>query len=79
MARAWGDDTPSEPESSRGDDEEGDEDEEEVVVTPPPNSLPPKDVPSIGDLFCWQEGISFGARRLKQPQTETGPAIGPSP
>jgi hypothetical protein len=36
MARRQGEDTPSEPKSSRGDDEEEDEDEEEGEVTSPP-------------------------------------------
>jgi hypothetical protein len=38
VARAWGQDTDSEPESSGGDDEEGDEDGEDGEVTPPPHS-----------------------------------------
>jgi hypothetical protein len=50
-ARAWGEDTPSNPESLGGDDEEEDEDREEGEVTPPPHSLPPEDLPSLGDMF----------------------------
>jgi hypothetical protein len=51
VARAWGEDTPSDPESLGGDDEEEDEDREEGEVTPPPHSPPPEDLPSLGDMF----------------------------
>jgi hypothetical protein len=45
-ARARREETPSEPESS------GDEDEDkEGEITPSPHSLPPEDLPSLGDLF----------------------------
>jgi hypothetical protein len=48
VARARGEDTPSEPESLGGDDEEEDEDEEEGEVTPLPHSSLPEDLPSLG-------------------------------
>jgi hypothetical protein len=32
-------------------DEEEDEDVEEGEITPSPHSLPPEDLPSLGDLF----------------------------
>jgi hypothetical protein len=41
-------------------------------VTPPPHSLPPVDLPSLGDIFSLQAGIFVGAHRPKRPQTETG-------
>jgi hypothetical protein len=50
-ARARGEDTPSEPESSGGDNEEEDEDGEEGEVTPSPHSPLPQDLPSSGDIF----------------------------
>jgi hypothetical protein len=59
-AKARGKDIPSESKSSRGDDEEKDEDGEEGEVTPPPHSLLPKDLPSLGDIFSRQAGISVG-------------------
>jgi hypothetical protein len=64
-ARARGIETPTEPESSRGDDEEEDEDGEEGKVTPPPHSPPPEDLPSLGDMFSRQAGISVGPHRPK--------------
>jgi hypothetical protein len=63
--RRQGRDTPFEPESSGGDGEEEDEDGEEGEVTPPPHSLLSEDLPSLGDVFNWQAGISVGAHRLK--------------
>jgi hypothetical protein len=72
-ARAWEEETLSEPESS-GDDEEEDEGEEEGEITPPPPPAPlhpPKDFPSLGDLFSQQAGVSVGAHRAKQPQAGT--------
>jgi hypothetical protein len=56
--------TPSEPESSGDDEEEEDEDEEEGEITPSP---PPKDLPSLGNLFSQQAEISVGAHRAKRP------------
>jgi hypothetical protein len=61
-ARERGEDTPSEPESSGADDEEEDKDMEEAEVTPPPHSPPLEDLPSLGDLFSQQAGVSIGAR-----------------
>jgi hypothetical protein len=71
--------TPSEPKSLRGGDEVEDEDEEEGEITPLPHSLPPKDLPSPGDVFSQQAGISVGARQPKCPQTGTGALSDPSP
>jgi hypothetical protein len=71
-----GEETPSEPESSRGDDEEEDEDREEGEVTPRPHSSPPEDLPSLGDIFSQQVGISVGVRQLKWQQMETGSSTG---
>jgi hypothetical protein len=78
-ARARGQETPSEPESSGGDNEEDDKDGEEGEVTPPPHSPLPEDLPSLGDLFSWQVGISVSMCRPKWPRTETGSSTGPSP
>jgi hypothetical protein len=72
-----GEDTPSEPKSSRGDDKE--EDDEEGVITPPPHSPPLEDLPSLGDLFSRQAEIFAGPRRSKRPRTEIGPSISPPP
>jgi hypothetical protein len=65
--REWGEDTPSEPESSGGDNKEEDEDEEEGEVTPPPHSLPPEDLPPLSDLFSQQARVSLGTRWSKRP------------
>jgi hypothetical protein len=78
-ARAQGEETPSRLESSGGDDEEENEDGEEGEVTPPPHSSPLKDLPSLGDIFSRQVGISVGSQRLKQPWTETRSSTGPPP
>jgi hypothetical protein len=75
VARAWGEDTPSEPKSSGGDDEDGEEGE----VTPPTHSPLPEDLPSIGYIFIQKAGITIGARQLKPPQMETEPSTGPPP
>jgi hypothetical protein len=72
-ARSQGEETPSEPESSGGGDEE------EGEITPPPHSPPPEDLPSPGDLFSQQAGISVGARQPKCPRTGTGVSFGPPP
>jgi hypothetical protein len=50
-ARGGGEETPSEPKPSGDGNEEEDEDEEEGEITPCPHSLPPEDLPSLGDLF----------------------------
>jgi hypothetical protein len=76
--RAWGEETPSEPESSGDDDEEEDEDEEEGEITHSP-SPPPEDLPSLGDLFSQQAGVSVGARRVKRPKAGTGASSDPPP
>jgi hypothetical protein len=65
MARAWGEDTPFEPESAGGDDEEEDEDGEEGEVTPPPHSPPHETLSSLGDIFSRQVGIAVGVCWLK--------------
>jgi hypothetical protein len=70
-ARARGEDTSSEPESSKGDNEEEDEDGKELEVTPPPHSLPPEDLPSLGDIFNRQAGISVDVGQPKCSQMET--------
>jgi hypothetical protein len=66
-----GEDTPSEPECLRGHDEDEDEDGEEGEETPPPHSLLSEDLPSLGDIFRWQSGISLGACQPKWPYIET--------
>jgi hypothetical protein len=49
--RAWGEDTPSEPETSKEDDEG---DKEEGEVTPPPHSPPREALPSLKEIFHMQ-------------------------
>jgi hypothetical protein len=68
--RAWGggEETPFKHDSSGDGDEEGDEDKEEGVITPSPHSTPPEDLPSLGDLFSWQAGISVSVRWTKRPR-----------
>jgi hypothetical protein len=78
-ARAQGEETPSRLESSGGDDEEENEDGEEGEVTPPPHSSPPKDLPSLGDIFSRQVGISVSSQWSKQRRTETRSSTGPPP
>jgi hypothetical protein len=75
-ARARGEDTPSDPESSGGDNKEEDEYREEGEVIPPPHSPPPDDLPSLGDIFNQQAGISVGTHWPKWSQIETGPLTG---
>jgi hypothetical protein len=77
--RAWGEDTPSEPESSGGEDEEEDKDGEEEEVTPPPHSPPCEALPSLGDIFSRWARITIGARQSKWPRAETGPSTGLPP
>jgi hypothetical protein len=49
MARAQGEETPSEPEPSGGDNKEEDEDGEEGEMTSPPHSPWLEDLASLGD------------------------------
>jgi hypothetical protein len=51
VVRAWGEDTPSEPETSKEDDEG---DKEEGDVTPPPLSPPREALPSLREIFHMQ-------------------------
>jgi hypothetical protein len=74
---ARGEKSPSDPESSGGGVEEEDEDDEDGEVTPPPHSPLPKDLPSLGDLFSQQAGISIGVRQPKRPRTGTGASSSP--
>jgi hypothetical protein len=46
-------------------DEEEDEYGEVGEVTPPPHSPPHEDLPSLGDIFSRQVGISIGVHQLK--------------
>jgi hypothetical protein len=78
-ARVQGEETPSEPESSGDDDEEEDKDKEEGKITTSPHSLPPEDLPSLGDLFSQQQGISVGACQTKCPRTGAGGLFGMLP
>jgi hypothetical protein len=77
--RVRGEETPSEPKSLGHGDEEGDDDEEEGEITPSPYSPPPEDLPSLGDFFSYQAGISIGARQPKHPQIGTRASSGPPP
>jgi hypothetical protein len=63
----WGEESPYEPESLGGGIKEEDEDKEEGEVTPPPHSLPPEDLPSLGDLFSQQAGIFIGVTDQNYP------------
>jgi hypothetical protein len=78
VARAHREETPSEPESSGDDDVEEGEDEEEEEITPSPQS-PPKNLPSLGDLFSQQAGISVGVRWTKCPWSGTRGSSSPPP
>jgi hypothetical protein len=78
-AGARGEETPSEPKSSGGGIEDEDENKEEGVVTSPPHSPPPEDIPSLGNVFNQQAGISIGVRWPKRPWTGTGALFGPPP
>jgi hypothetical protein len=77
--RVRGQETPSKPESSGDVDEEEDEDEEEGEITPSLPSSPLEHLPSLGDLFSQQVGISVGARQAKHPRTGTGASSDPPP
>jgi hypothetical protein len=52
VVRAWGEDTPSEPERSEDDEE----DKEEGEVTPPPHSPPREALRSLREIFHKQTG-----------------------
>jgi hypothetical protein len=78
-ARARGEETTSESESSRDDDEEEDEGAKEGKITSSPHSLPPEVLPSPGDLFHQQAGISIGTRRTKHPRTDSRGSFSPPP
>jgi hypothetical protein len=76
-ARAKGEETSSKSKSMGDDDVEVDEDEEEGEITPSRQSPPPpKDFPSLGDLFSQQAGISIGVCRMKHPRAGTGRSSG---
>jgi hypothetical protein len=77
-ARARGKETPSEP-GSLGDGDKEDEDEEEGELTPSLPSSPPEVLPSLGDLFSQQAGLSVGTHQVKQPQAVTDASSGPPP
>jgi hypothetical protein len=66
-----GEETPSVPESSGDGYEEEGEDEEEGEIAPTPHSLPPEDLPSLGDLFSQQTRIYVGMRQTRRPRTGT--------
>jgi hypothetical protein len=66
-----GEKTPSEPDSSGDGDVEENEDEEEGEISSSPHSSPPEDLPSLGDLFSQQAGISVGVSWAKRPRTGT--------
>jgi hypothetical protein len=71
-ARAQREETPSESASSRDDDAGEDEVEEDGEKFSSPRSPPlPLNLPSLGDLFNQQEGISVGTHRMKHPQMDT--------
>jgi hypothetical protein len=59
-ARVRGEDTPSKS-NSLGDDDEEDDDEDEGGIIFSPCSPSPENLPSPGDLFGRQAGISVGA------------------
>jgi hypothetical protein len=48
-----------------------------VEITPSLHSLPPEDLPSLGDPFSQQTGISVGACWMKHPQTGTWASFSP--
>jgi hypothetical protein len=70
--------TPSKPDSSGYGDVEEDEDKE-GEKTPSPHSPPPEDLPSLGDLYDQQAGISVGVHRTKRPRMGTGASAGLTP
>jgi hypothetical protein len=48
-------------------------------VTPPPHSPSREALPSLGDIYSRQAGITFGACQPKWPQMETGSSTGRMP
>jgi hypothetical protein len=76
VARAQGEDTPSEPKSMDADQED---EEEEGEITRPPPSPPHEALPSLDDIFRRQAVISISALRSKWTQTETRSSIGSRP
>jgi hypothetical protein len=76
MARAVGEDIPSEPKSS--DEDEEDEEEEEEVI-PPPHSPLHEGLPSFVDIFCRQAGIEVDARWPTRTRIETMSSIDSPP
>jgi hypothetical protein len=71
--------TPSKTNSLGDDSEEDGEDKEKGEINPFPQSPLPEDLPSLGDLFSWQTGISFGVHWPKNPLVGTGASFGPPP
>jgi hypothetical protein len=65
VVRAHGEETPSESESLGVNDEEEGEGMEEGEIISSPSSSPPEVLPSLGDLFHQQAGISTGTHRTK--------------
>jgi hypothetical protein len=49
-----------------------------IEKTPSHHTLPPEDLPSPGDLFSQQAGISVSACRTKCPRTDTKESFSPS-
>jgi hypothetical protein len=74
--RTRGEDTPSESESSEEDEEV---EEEEGEVTLPLHSLPCETLPSLGDIFHRQAGITVDACRLKWTWIENRSSTGSLP
>jgi hypothetical protein len=74
-----GEEFPSKPEYSGGIIEEENEEEEEGEVIPPPHSPPHEDIPSLGDLFSQQAGISIAVRQPKCPRMGTRASFSPPP
>jgi hypothetical protein len=80
IIKARGEESPSESESLGDDEEEEEEDEdEEEGERTSLHSPPPEDLPSLGNLFSRQAGMSVGVYWLKHPQTGDGALSGPQP
>jgi hypothetical protein len=78
VARAWGEDTPSEPKSSGGDNEK-DKDGEEGEVPRPSHSPLREACPSLVDIYSRQTERELGMPQLKWPCVEIGPSTGSPP